>query len=79
MIYRNSDDAKMLQVVSLDEQTKDWTTPVQISSDSVFDEFECKFTKDGTAYLAYYVQEEKNDDVIISPAKICLYKLATAE
>lgn len=79
MIYRNSDDAKLLQVVSLDEKTKDWTTPVQISSDSVFDEFECKFTKDGTAYLAYYVQEEKNDDVIISPAKICLYKLATAE
>lgn len=79
MAYRNSNDAKLLQVVSLDEKTKDWTAPIQISSEPVFDEFECKFTKEGTAYLAYYVQEEKTDGVVTTPAKICLYKLATTE
>lgn len=63
MAYRNSNDAKLLQVVSLDEKTKDWTAPVQISTDPVYDEFECKFAADGTAYLAYYVLEEKTDGI----------------
>ena len=79
MAYRNSNDAKLLQVVSLDEKTKDWTAPVQISTDPVYDEFECKFAADGTAYLAYYVLEEKTDGVVTTPSKICLYKLVTAE
>lgn len=78
-IFRNSRDTKQMAVVSLDSKTKDWTPATIISSDQVETEFEFKFAKDGTAYLAYYVLEEKTDDVVTTPAKLCLYKLATAE
>lgn len=78
-MFRNSEDSKQIAVVSLDSKTKDWTPATIVSLDQADSEFEFKFAKDGTAYLAYYVQEETTDDVITSPAKICLYKLATAE
>lgn len=77
MIYRDSND--MLQAVTFDEKAKDWTMPAQISTEPVFNEFECKFAEDGTAYAVHYVDKEKANDVVVSPAKICLYKLGTAE
>lgn len=78
LAYFSADSNDYLQVVSLDDKTKEWTTPIQIGTESIKD-FEFKFAKDGTAYLVYNVSEEKTDEVVTTPAKVCLYKLATAE
>lgn len=74
--YKDADNH--LFATSLDNTTKDWKTAVQLSTEAV-DGFEFKFAENGTAYLAYNVNAEKVDGVIVSPAKIHLYKLATVE
>ena len=74
--YKDADNH--LFATSLDNKTKDWKTAVQLSTEAV-DGFEFKFAENGTAYLAYNVNAEKVEGVIVSPAKIHLYKLATAE
>jgi len=74
--YKDADNH--LFATSLDNKTKDWKTAVQLSTEAV-DGFEFKFAENGTAYLAYNVDAEKVEGEIVSPAKIHLYKLATAE
>lgn len=74
--YKDADNH--LFTTSLDNKTKDWKTAVQLSTEAV-DGFEFKFAENGTAYLAYNVDAEKVEGEIVSPAKIHLYKLATAE
>lgn len=78
MAYLDSSDMRLIQVVSFNKKTKDWNNPIQLSSDKS-DDFDFKFAKDGTAYIAYHVLEEKIDGVVTRPSKIHLYKLATAE
>lgn len=80
LVYKKADDAAQLQVVSLDDTTKDWGAPVQISTDEAED-FDIKFAPDGTAYLAYTVSNDidMSTGTVITPGKLVLYKLATAE
>ena len=78
-IYFDTKETMQIMAVSLNSTTMDWTNPIQVSSDKSSDSIEFKFAEDGTGYLVYSVSEEKTDGVVTQPAKVCLYKLPTAD